>query len=74
MEIAISTSKKPDMQYDARNDNQQTASFGEQDTSYYTKHKDPDRKALCIAGHNKNTMRIGLNRVLKQQGRRVTSY
>ena len=66
MEIVISKSTKKSNTYEAVSNGSKTVSFGEKGASYYTKHKDPDRKALYIARHK--LMRIGLNQVLKQQG------
>ena len=54
MEIGIPKSKEPDKQFDSRVDGKRTVSFGQKGASFYTKHKDKERKERYVDRHKKN--------------------
>ena len=54
MEIVISTSKKPDNNFDSRIGCKNTVSFGQNGAQDFTKHKDNERTCECINRHKKN--------------------
>ena len=54
MEVVLTKSKKLDKKYDARVDGSKTVSFGQKGASYFTKHKNSDRKEIYIDRHKNN--------------------
>ena len=54
MEIVIPKSKEPDKKFDPRIDGKKTVPFGQKGASYFTKHKNKERKDAYINRHKKN--------------------